>query len=83
MPRSRLDEVCTQHVDVPWEGGESWRQAVERVSRALDDLRGARVLVIGHVATRWALDHIINGVPLSELCDADFAWREGWEYRLT
>jgi hypothetical protein len=40
------------------------------------------VLIIGHVATRWGLDHVIGGVPLEELAVADFAWREGWEYRL-
>jgi 2,3-bisphosphoglycerate-dependent phosphoglycerate mutase len=39
------------------------------------------VLVIGHVATRWGLDHVVNGTPLTALCAADFAWQEGWEYR--
>lgn len=38
--------------------------------------------MIGHVATRWAFDPMINGVSLQELVDADFGWREGWEYRL-
>jgi hypothetical protein len=40
------------------------------------------VLVIGHVATRWALDHFLGGVPLEDLMAEDFAWQEGWEYRL-
>jgi hypothetical protein len=39
------------------------------------------VLVVGHVATRWALD-ILTGTPLDALSDAPFAWREGWEYVL-
>ena len=43
---------------------------------------GQRVLIIGHVATRWALDHVLGGVPLEELAVADFAWQPGWEYRL-
>ena len=34
------------------------------------------------MATRWALDHVLGGVPLEELAVADFAWRPGWEYRL-
>jgi hypothetical protein len=38
--------------------------------------------VIGHVATRWGLDHLINGVPLDELTVADFAWQGGWDYEL-
>lgn len=78
-------ERCS-HVDVPYPGGESWSQAIQRVERFLEDLPlrwgGDRVLLIGHVATRWALDHLLNGVPLTDLCDADFAWQEGWEYRL-
>ena len=39
-------------------------------------------LVIGHVATRWGLDHFIGGVRLEDLVDQDFAWQEGWEYRI-
>ena len=47
-----------------------------RGGRARDRLPGAscrashdgkRVLVIGHVATRWALDHRVNGIPLEQL----------------
>ena len=78
-------ERC-KHVDVPYPNGESWAQAVDRVGRILDDLTlrwtGSRVLLIGHVATRWALDHLINSIALTDLCAADFAWQEGWEYRL-
>lgn len=55
------------------------------MARWLDDLTlrwsGERVLVVGHVATRWALDHYLNGVPLEALVAADFAWQEGWEYQ--
>jgi 2,3-bisphosphoglycerate-dependent phosphoglycerate mutase len=74
------------HLDNPYPGGESWRQAVIRVSRFLGDLplrwSSRRVLIIGHVATRWGLDHLIGGVPLEDLIAADFAWQEGWEYLL-
>jgi 2,3-bisphosphoglycerate-dependent phosphoglycerate mutase len=80
-----LAERC-RHIDMPYPNGESWTQAVQCVGRFLDDLpsrwSGCRVLVIGHVATRCVLDHLINGVSVSELCAADFAWQEGWEYRL-
>lgn len=72
------------HLDVPYPGGESWQQAVHRVVGALADLAGrwagTRILIIGHVATRWALD-CATGARLEDLVEADFAWREGWEYR--
>lgn len=35
-----------------------------------------------HVATRWALDHLIGGESLTDLCDAGFVWQEGWQYHL-
>ena len=82
MPRVLLDEQRVRRVDEPWPGGESWRQAVARVSSFLDEVRGERVLLIGHVATRWALDHRVSGRPLEDLAAEDFDWRPGWEYRL-
>ena len=36
--------------------------------------------MIGHSATRWALDHLLDAKALEEIVDADFAWQEGWEY---
>ena len=85
MPRSQLDAVRLRHLDEPFPEGESWRQAVERVGGFLDEVArtrdGERVLVIGHGATRLALDHLANGVPLEDLVAAQFDWQEGWEYR--
>src|SRR5438874_1267866 len=74
------------HLDTPYPGGESWRDAVTRVGRVLPDLAtgwdGCRVLVIGHVATRWGLEHDLVGTTIEQLATEDFAWREGWEYTL-
>jgi 2,3-bisphosphoglycerate-dependent phosphoglycerate mutase len=85
-PRAQLDRERRRRLDDPFPDGESWRQAVARVGGFLEELRqegdGRRVLLIGHVATRWALDHFVRGVALEELVDAPFEWREGWEYNL-
>jgi broad specificity phosphatase PhoE len=74
-----------EYLDHPYPEGESWRQAVNRVGRFVEDLplrwAGARILVIGHVATRWGLDCLLGGWDLGELVQADFAWQEGWEYQ--
>jgi 2,3-bisphosphoglycerate-dependent phosphoglycerate mutase len=87
MTRDRLERDRAKHLDVAYPGGESWREAVARVAGFLDELcdcrDGERVLLIGHVATRWALDHCINGVPLERLVTEDFDWQPGWEYRLS
>ncbi len=75
-----------EFLDVPYPGGESWREAMGRVTRFLEDLPtrwdGTRVLIIGHVATRWALDRHLAGKRLEDLINDEFDWREGWEYTL-
>ncbi len=82
------EHLASRHefLDRPYPNGESWRQAVRRVDRFLSDLplrwNGMRVLVIGHVATRWGLDHAIDGLPLEQLASRDFDWQPGWAYRL-
>ena len=85
MPVAELHTGRREHLDRPYPGVESWRQAVTRVGRFLADLplrwNGQRILVIGHVATRWGLDHYLGGVPLEELIEQDFSWQEGWEYQ--
>ena len=86
MPAAELHAGRPDHLDVPYPGGESWRQAVARVGWFLADLPrrwdGQRVLGIGHAATRWGLDHWLNGAPLQDLVAAGFAWQEGWEYQV-
>jgi broad specificity phosphatase PhoE len=86
MPHSQLDAERRRRLDDPFPEGESWRQAVERAVLFLNELvaqrDGQRVLLIGHVATRWALDHVVHGKPLEKLVDSPFDWREGWEYTI-
>jgi alpha-ribazole phosphatase/probable phosphoglycerate mutase len=83
-PSDRVAAEAASHIDSPFPGGESWREAHDRVDRCLDDLvrvwRRSRVLVIGHVATRWALDRRVLGATLDELVARPFDWREGWTY---
>ncbi|MDQ3875622.1 MAG: histidine phosphatase family protein [Actinomycetota bacterium] len=71
-------------VDEPYPGGESYRECVEKMGSFLGDVvlefDGHRVLVIAHSAQRWALSHLLEGVPLEDLVDAPFEWRKGWEY---
>ncbi|HXG25952.1 MAG TPA: histidine phosphatase family protein [Candidatus Binatia bacterium] len=86
MARERLDAERSAHVDAPWPGGESYRDVVARTRDLLGDLaarhHGGRVLLVGHSATRLALDHLLLGRDLEALVAAPFAWRPGWEYEL-
>lgn len=76
-----------KRIDEPFPGGESYRQTVERTRSFLGDVAvehgSGRIVVIGHSATRWALDHLLKGVPLEVLVGAPFEWQEGWLYELT
>jgi broad specificity phosphatase PhoE len=86
MPVAELARLRVRHLDEPFPGGQSYRQVVEQTHDFLRDLAagwdGTRVLIVAHSANRWALDHLLHGVPLAELVTADFDWRPGWSYRL-
>ncbi len=85
-PRDQVHADRVARLSTPYPGGESWQQAVDRVGSFLGDLLprwdGARVLVVGHVATRLGLDHFLLGVPLASALAAEFTWQPGWEYVL-
>jgi 2,3-bisphosphoglycerate-dependent phosphoglycerate mutase len=83
-PAAHVHAHQGEYLDRPYPGGESWRQATARVASFVADLprrwSGHRVLVLGHVATRWGLDHLLADAPLEDLASRDFAWQPGWEY---
>lgn len=83
MPSVQLEAERSRRIDEPYPAGESYRDVVNRMRAFLDDLSpeydGARIVVIGHSATRWALDHLLSGKSLEEVV-GPFDWQEGWEY---
>jgi 2,3-bisphosphoglycerate-dependent phosphoglycerate mutase len=85
-PASLIGAERMAHLERPFPGGESWQGAVLRVCGLLDELEktreGERVLLIGHGATLFALEHYASGVSIAALVEAPFHWQEGWEYRL-
>lgn len=85
-PSSDLEGLRTQHVTEPFASGESYEQVVDRVRAFLDELPpgldGQRIVVIGHSATRWALEVLLNGAELAGLVAGRFEWHPGWPYAL-
>jgi broad specificity phosphatase PhoE len=85
-PATVIERERLRRIDEPFPGGESYRQVVERTRSFLNDLLreldGSRILLIAHSANRWALQHLLLGMPLEEVVAAPFAWQEGWEYAL-
>jgi broad specificity phosphatase PhoE len=56
------------HLDEPFPGGESYQDVAARVGELLEeiahDAEGRTVLLVGHAAPRYALDHLLTGRPL-------------------
>ncbi len=86
QPGEEVEAVRAKHVEQPFPGGESYRVAAIRVREALAEMHqrheGASVLIIGHRATQYGLEHWLKEVPLAEAVQAPWAWQPGWEYRL-
>ena len=83
-PAERVVAAVKSHLDDPFPGGESYRDVVARMTRFLDDLflrwDDTRIVVIGHAATRWSLQHLVDGEALDDVVGAPFDWKPGWEY---
>jgi broad specificity phosphatase PhoE len=73
----RLDRIRT-----PFPNGESYESCVARVAWFLVDRvsGGAPILIVGHRATWYALEHLLRGRPLAEVIAAQWGWQPGWEY---
>ena len=73
-------------VDAPFPNGESYEGSVDRVREWLaDTLRIRRehpIIVIGHRATFYALEHLLKRRPLHDVITAPWQWQPGWEYSL-
>lgn len=81
---AELEAVRLDHLDEPFPGGQSYRDVVGNTRSFLADLHrlhdGQRVLVIAHSANRWALQHLLDGIPLADVVAARFQWQPGWTW---
>jgi broad specificity phosphatase PhoE len=83
-PASEIEERRAHHVATPFPHGESYEQVVKRVSAWLTEcatgFAGRTVLVIGHRATFYALEHLIRHIALRDAVTAAWHWQPGWTY---
>jgi broad specificity phosphatase PhoE len=86
-PSQEVEEARPRHITAPFPGGESYEQCVVRMADFLDHLRknydGKTVMVVGHRATQYGLDHIIQGEDLAHAVTKPWKWQPGWKYELT
>ncbi|MEO8105265.1 MAG: histidine phosphatase family protein [Candidatus Saccharibacteria bacterium] len=85
-PKEIVDAQKPQYIAVPFPNGESYEQSTERIRCFLVDLlrnyQGKRVMIIGHRATQYGLEHLIKKIPLHQTVIAPWKWQPGWEYLL-
>ncbi len=66
--------------------GESYDQTTARVKSFLEDLlknyNDKTVMIIGHRATQYGLENLINNIPLELIIPAPWKWQPGWRYTL-
>jgi len=85
-PEEEVKAEKEAHVSEPFPGGESYEQCMERMKDFLDHLsknyEGKTVLIIGHRATQYGLDHLIVGEDLKTVIARPWKWQTGWRYEL-
>jgi broad specificity phosphatase PhoE len=85
-PTDIIDAWRVSRITEPFPNGESYTDCAKRMAALLEDIRREyaekTVLLIGHRATHYALDHLLNGETLLEAITKPFEWQPGWKYRL-
>ena len=86
-PSNEVDIEKPKRINIPFPNGESYQQCSVRMKSFLQDLLtnydNNKVMIIGHRATQYGLEHLIKGLPLEEVIPASWKWQPGWSYQLT
>jgi broad specificity phosphatase PhoE len=84
---SEIEARRLVHVTIPFPNGESYTDVVARIDDWLHEVApgedaGGVILLIGHRATFYALEHLLRGIPLADIISAPWRWQPGWTYQL-
>jgi alpha-ribazole phosphatase/probable phosphoglycerate mutase len=83
-PREEMEAARMAAIHAPYPNGESYAQVVARVRSFLAEVAashdGQSLMLIGHAATLFTLEHLFRGRPLEETVGV---WPERpWRYAL-
>ncbi len=85
-PAAEIDAERVRRIFEPFPGGESYAEVAARTRDLLREVErfwaGKRVLIVGHRATWYILEHVINGRDLRDVISGSWSWQPGWTYRL-
>lgn len=86
-PLDEINSVKTQFIQKPFPSGESYEDGVKRIRSFLIDLLKAHsdgiVIIIGHRATQYGLEYLINKIPILKIIEEKWKWQPGWIYQLS
>lgn len=84
QPSETVDKEKVGRVSIPFPGGESYEQAIGRISAWLSEVAEGyadkTIMVIGHRATQYGLEHLANGISIHDAIAAPWKWQPGWRY---
>ena len=85
-PKNIVEKKKIERIKMPFPKGESYEQAITRVQEFFKELKlkypDKNVLVVGHRATQYGLEALINGKTIEECLSTPFKWQPYWEYNL-
>ncbi len=86
-PSSIVDGEKLKRIKIPFPNGESYDDCAKRIKEFLEDLlkdyEGKTVMIVGHRATQYGLEHWIKGIPLKEIIATPWKWQPGWTYQFS
>jgi len=85
-PSEQKDKEKSNRITTPFPNGESYQQTAQRMKSFLQDVlknyNNKKVMIIGHRATQYGLEHWLNGILLKQAVTSPWSWQPGWTYHL-
>lgn len=85
-PSEKVKSLKKKYIKIPFPNGESYEQTAKRMKRFLQDLLknydGKTIMIIGHRATQYGLEHWVKRLSLEKVVTALWKWQPGWIYYL-
>lgn len=85
QPTATIEAEKLKRISEPFPHGESFTMTLQRMRSFLVDLAhshaGKNVVIIGHRATQYGLECLLQGKTLQEVVQEPFTWQAEWLYQ--
>lgn len=86
FPNHVIEPEKINRLHTPFPNGESYDETNTRMKSFLNDLitnyNNKHILIVGHRATHYALDHYLKGIPMEQLVTTKFIWQPEFTFTL-